>query len=87
MFYGVSMSPASKKPTHFFMQCPICLFDFNQFGDYRQIFVKVPNNKFHVNSPSGRRTDACEQTDVRDESDYAYQGCAASLRVGLGLDG
>jgi hypothetical protein len=40
--------------------CPI----LNKFGFSWQIFVKLPNIKFHKNPSSGSRTDACGQMDM-----------------------
>jgi hypothetical protein len=35
-----------------------------KFGISRQIFMKIPNTKFHINPSSGSRADTCGQTDV-----------------------
>jgi hypothetical protein len=48
--------------THFgaHAKCPILT---NLMGVSRQIFVRVPNIKFHKNPPSGNHPDICRQTD------------------------
>jgi len=37
--------------------------DFNQNWTFLQIFIEVPNIKFHGNPSGGSRADKCGQTD------------------------
>jgi hypothetical protein len=52
-----------KKHVGFHVNCPIFLSDIKNIGFSQQIFIKVPNVKFHSNPPSGSRADICGQTD------------------------
>jgi hypothetical protein len=57
------MSPTTIKPTQVVMQsarylCPT----LNKFGVSRQIFIKVPNIKFHGHPSSASRADKRGQT-------------------------
>jgi len=56
-FCGRFMSPAK------IVRC-FCLI-LNRFGIFGQVFIKVPNIKFHCNPSSGTRADACGQADGR----------------------
>ena len=54
------------------MKRPIFLSDVYQIGGSRQIFIKVPNIKFHGNPSSGSHADICGQTDGHDEANRRF---------------
>jgi len=45
-----------------------------KFGFIRQMFIKVPNIKFHGNMSSGSRAVTCRQTDRHDENKAPLEG-------------
>ena len=47
-----------------YVKCPIFWSDITTFGMYRQVFIKVPNIKFHEYPSSGTKADTCGQTDM-----------------------
>jgi len=65
-FYGDLISPATMKPTQFFMWSarhfgPI----FSTFLVFRHIFIDVSNTKFHGNPFSGSHAGICGRTNGR----------------------
>jgi hypothetical protein len=45
------------------VKCPMFLPDFNQIWICSQIFIEIPNIKFHRNPFKGNGSDTCGQTD------------------------
>ena len=75
-FYGDLMSPATITRT-IFIQNARYLYPISiKFGISRQIFIKVPNIRFHGNPPSGCRADTCgqkgKQMDGHDECNRRF---------------
>jgi len=56
-----------KKYLGLHVECPIFLSDLTKSGVSEQIFVKIPNIKFHESPYRGSGADTCGQEDRRTE--------------------
>ena len=82
------MSPTKQKRRLLSSSCTKCLIflsPFNQFGVSRQIFIEVPNVKFHGNPTSGNRDDTWS-TDGQTEGWATLKKLTGALRDYVRLD-
>jgi hypothetical protein len=81
-FNNINILKSSRK-------CPAVLSDFNQIWISRQTRIEITNIKFHENTSSGNRADACGQTGGRADGETwrrqwaLFATFASTLKVSL----